>query len=866
MKPGVYPFWFWNGAQEENHITEQLEAMKAGGCRGVVLHSRTGNKTPYLSARWFELFAHACECAKRLGLTVWLYDEDGYPSGNAGGRVQKERPDLRQKNLTFAYEPTNPDAPCFAAFDATTYNQIDEKAVPRGTPALRFTQRFFDRHVDMFSREAADLFISITHEKYAEHIGQYFRDPIELVYTDDESFQVCTTWGIPWSEVLDSEYARRFGHQLATILPRLVEDLPGSSEARLRFYSLARELFLENFIRPQVEWCNRHGLAYAGHLCGDEGPSSTAISRFGTAIPYLMAEDIPSIDDYLCEIKDHAYLRVPLNTADHRFVCKDKRVFCPLQLYKGASSVANQFKDGFVSAENITFLGWEIQPAFLETQMMFELAMGVNLITPHAYYYTIGDGTKYDCPPSYFTHQPFYEIFGKRCDSWTRIAELLMRGSYHADCLVIFPDRIVESQTGNDINRNFELRSQRERMHVDEFDLHFNMLLMELARRHVGHEMGEDSIVAENAKLHDEAISLGKRKYKTVVCLSGVAITSGTARLLEKFKASGGRVLTLPPGEYDALDTLEADIPLSGEGCEEILVHARNNNGSREAFLLNLSGRTLSPKLAMEGDFLVYNPIEEVAFKASGSLPSDFVLERGAYCMIMPANFECRIVPYETTAYKAKREWSALSPSSIKPLRPNIAAFPKTKGFAFEVEEGAHIAAIYTEHVGKSGLTVNGTTPDKSLPHHPCDFCFEGVDVSALCHTGSNTVALDAVRDMVYLEGDFMLDGAILRAPRELGLGDLAQARMPHYWGGVEYVFEFDGVHDLLRVDLTGGAAEIFINASSAGVIFGEPATLRIRDFCSDGHNKLSVRVYSTAANFVTGHPAPFGLLAAEIS
>lgn len=866
MKPGVYPFWFWNGVQEEAHITEQLEAIKTGGCRGAVLHSRTGNKIPYLSDRWFELFSHACKCAKRLGLTVWLYDEDGYPSGNASGRVQKERPDLRQKRLDFAYGPTDPDAPCFAAFDAATYERIDETAVPRGTPALRFTQRFFNSHVDTFSREAADLFISLTHEEYAKHIGEFFGDPIEVVYTDDESYQSCATQGVPWSEILDAEYARRHGQPLASILPQLVEDMPGSSEARMRFYSLARELFLKNFIRPQVEWCKSHGLAYAGHLCGDEGPTHSAIARFGTAMPYLMVEDIPSIDDYLCEIKDHAYLRIPLNTADHRFVCKDKRYFCPLQIYKGASSVANQFKDGFVSAENITFLGWGIQPSFLETQMLFELAMGVNLITPHAYYYTIGDRTKYDCPPSYFTHQPFHGIFGKRCDSWTRVAELLMRSSYHADCLVIFPDRIVESETGNDIDRRFELRRPRERMTPDEFDLHFNTLLMQLARRHVGYEMGEDSIFAEKAELRDGEIAFGKRSYKTIVCLSGVAITSDTARLLEKFKSSGGRVLTLPPGEYDALKDLEADIQLSGEGCEEILVHARNNNGFREAFMINLSGRTLAPKVAVDGDFLVYNPIDEVAFKASGALPSDFALERGGYCMIMPTDFECKIVPYETTAYPAKRKWNSLLPSSIKPMRPNTAAFPKTSGFAFELEEGASVTAIYTEYLGESGLKVNGAAPDGPLPHHPCDFCFEGVAVSTLCHTGSNRVTLDSVRDMVYLEGDFMVDGAILRAPRELGLGDLSQARMPHYWGGVEYAFEFGGRRELLRLDLAGGAADIFINGKSAGVIFGEPSTLRIGDACADGRNEVAVRVYSTAANFVTGQPTPFGLLAAEVS
>ncbi len=864
-KPGVYPFWFWNGVQEESQIAEQLEAMKAGGCRGVVIHARTGNKIPYLSDRWFDLFIHACECAKRLGLTVWIYDEDGYPSGNAGGRVQKDRPDLRQKRLEFAYAPTDPDAPCFAAFDATTYVRLDERAAPRGTPALRFTLRVVDGHVDTFSRESAERFIAITHEAYARRASRFFGDPVEVVYTDDESFQVCWTGGIPWSEALDAEFARRHGHALADILPQLVEDLPGASEARLRFYALARELFLENFIRPQADWCARHGLAYAGHLCGDEGPTATSVKNFGTAIPYLLAEDIPSIDDYLCELKDHGYLRHPLNTDDLRFLCKDGRKFCPLQIYKGASSVANQFKVGLVSAENLTFLGWDIQPAFLETQMRFELAMGVNLVTPHACYYTIGDGTKYDCPPSYSGHQPFHAIFGRRCATWTRMAELLLRGALHADCLVVFPDRIVASETGADIDAKFPLRLPRERMSPGEFDLHFNTLLMELARRHVGYELGEDAIVAERAQLRDGAIVLGKRAYTAVVCLSGVAISPAAAHLLERFKAAGGTVATLPPGDYAALDALAPDIPLAGEGGEEILVHARDNGAFREAFLLNLSGRDLAPRLAFDGDCLVYDPVEDVAFKASGGLPADFVLTRGASCMILPADFPCEVVPHETTAWRDGRAWTPLAPVSVAALRPNAVAFHKTRGFAFELEAGASVSALYTEHLAASGLALNGRAAGRALPHHPCDFCFEGVVVSALCHTGANAVSLAAERDMVYLEGDFRVDGAILRAPQPLALGDLSKAGLPHYWGGVEYAFAFEGRRDLLRLDLAGGAAEVRVNGAAAGDVFGDPATVRIGGLCGDGRNELVVRVFGTSANFIVGQAVPFGLLAAEI-
>lgn len=99
---GFYPFWFWNGEQNESEIVHQLDEIADSGCRGYALHSRKGNRIPYLSDRWLDLMKFACEESRKRDLKVWIYDEDGFPSGNAGRRVQKERPDLVQKCLHLA--------------------------------------------------------------------------------------------------------------------------------------------------------------------------------------------------------------------------------------------------------------------------------------------------------------------------------------------------------------------------------------------------------------------------------------------------------------------------------------------------------------------------------------------------------------------------------------------------------------------------------------------------------------------------------------------------------------------------------------------------------------------------------------------
>ena len=87
------PLWVWNDRMTKDEIDEQLADFKAQGIGGVFIHPRPGLITPYLSDEWFSLCAYAVETGKALGLKVWIYDENSYPSGFAGGHVPAAMPD-----------------------------------------------------------------------------------------------------------------------------------------------------------------------------------------------------------------------------------------------------------------------------------------------------------------------------------------------------------------------------------------------------------------------------------------------------------------------------------------------------------------------------------------------------------------------------------------------------------------------------------------------------------------------------------------------------------------------------------------------------------------------------------------------------
>lgn len=113
----TFPFAVWNDKMSEEGIDRQLEDMKAQGCGGVIIHPRPGLITEYLSDEWFSLYKHAVSKAESLGMEIWIYDENSYPSGFAGGHVPARMPESYDLGEGLALTKTDilpPDADsCF---------------------------------------------------------------------------------------------------------------------------------------------------------------------------------------------------------------------------------------------------------------------------------------------------------------------------------------------------------------------------------------------------------------------------------------------------------------------------------------------------------------------------------------------------------------------------------------------------------------------------------------------------------------------------------------------------------------------------------------------------------------------------------
>lgn len=94
------PFWAWNQALSPEVLVRHIDYFKEMGIGGFHMHCRTGLDTPYMGEEYKECVRACVEKAKSEGMYAYLYDEDRWPSGAAGGKVTKDV-EYRSRYLVF---------------------------------------------------------------------------------------------------------------------------------------------------------------------------------------------------------------------------------------------------------------------------------------------------------------------------------------------------------------------------------------------------------------------------------------------------------------------------------------------------------------------------------------------------------------------------------------------------------------------------------------------------------------------------------------------------------------------------------------------------------------------------------------------
>lgn len=322
--------WGWEGAMDIETVRHDLDSIKVKGFKSVIFEAGYHLPYEYLSEGWFEAVRTAVLEAKARGLKVWIIDEGKYPSGFAGGKFSRERPDLRMKALVpvdtvhvdeaaslraFRVDPRSMSAVAVSPSGASDRlvglkdGCIDFNAGPDSWDIIlvgwdyRTGQtRAVDNPTggkdtrnsicDYLSPEAVRQFLDWTHEQYKKYIGDEFGTTVLGFRGDEPDFAY-----LPWTPTLKDEFLARKGYDPTPYYALLFSRNRSVQARRFRadYYDVWSAMFADNFFGLQAEWCAANGISYVTHL-NKEHDMPECVRVEGSFFRDLRPVQVPGVD------------------------------------------------------------------------------------------------------------------------------------------------------------------------------------------------------------------------------------------------------------------------------------------------------------------------------------------------------------------------------------------------------------------------------------------------------------------------------------------------------------------------------------------------------------------------------------------
>ena len=521
---GSLPFWSWNDKLEPEELRRQIRVMKGLGMNGFFMHARCGLVTDYLSDEWFECVRACIDEAKKLGMEAWSYDENGWPSGFAGGALLDERENLAGflRMETVDKYPTGDDVLGVYRIENGALRRID---APDGGEYLVIFEDRDPSYVDTLDPAVTEKFIRSTHEQYKARIApEDFGTAMPGFFTDEPQYFRLAP---PYSKQLPEAFEREYGYSVCDALPSLFVDFDGAEQPRHDYYRLVHRMFINNFIKPVHEWCAANGCRVTGHAI-EEATLAGQMWCCGGVMPFYEYEDIPGID----------YLG--------RGLAGD---LAPKQL----GSVCAQLGKKKAISEMFACCGWDVTPLELRRIAEIQYVGGVNMMCQHLYSYTERGQRKRDYPAHFSEHNPWQPALADFDRYFNNLGYTLSLGTEYATTLVIHPmhSAWMRYKRPQDDASIAELQSSLfelvERLSGSQIPYHFGdeCMMERLA-----------SVEVENGRVY---IRVGHCRYENVVLPLVYTLDSSTAALLREYTEAGGKLCMYADAPY-AVDGRPADL------------------------------------------------------------------------------------------------------------------------------------------------------------------------------------------------------------------------------------------------------------------------------------------------------------------
>ena len=519
------PLWVWNDLLTESQIRDTMRDLAGQNVRQVFVHPRPGLMTPYLSPDWFRLWKVALDEAEKLDMNVWIYDENSYPSGFAGGFVPELMPESRGRGLALKETKsppkwTDPMVAVYQIEGERAENISARVKAGEALPGRRYVVATEVRsgnspwhgnrsYVNLLSPGVTEKFLDVTLGAYEREIGKHFGKRVPGVFTDEPNIQ--PAGGLPWCEDLPAQFQQRWGYDLLDHLPSLRQPIGDWRQVRFHYFSTISALFIERWAKPFYERCDRLGLEFTGHYWDHEWPHCTGV-------PDNMAmaawQQRPGIDMLMNQYAEHTHAQ-----------------FGNVRFCREISSVANQLGRKRTLVEIYGAGGWDLRFEDMKRIGDWLQVLGINTLDEHLSYVTLRGARKRDHPQSFSYHEPWWEAYHVSATYLTRLSAALSQGQQVNRVLVIEPTTTAWMYQGDEA----KLR--------EVGDSFFN-LLMALEGAQVEYDLGCEDVINRLGAIEGKELRVGQRLYHTVVIPPATEnLTGKTWDLLHRLFTPNGNLM-----------------------------------------------------------------------------------------------------------------------------------------------------------------------------------------------------------------------------------------------------------------------------------------------------------------------------------
>lgn len=557
------PFWAWNCDISKEIIDKEIKAMKEMGFGGFHIHPRVGLSTPYLSDEYIELVRYCANRAKEENMKLYLYDEDKWASGYAGG-LNTKIIENREKKLLISYKPFNDDYITLeedkeiakedkpkdkyyllTCYDVSLdnngclkeYKRIDVSTKAKGKKLFAYV--VYDEpsgwynnqtYVDTLSKSAIENFVKLTHQRYKDEIGDMFGEIIPSIFTDEPQ-TTHKTWHIlpddeidislPYTTLFDDFFTKRHSYSILDKLPEVLYELPsGYSQVRYYYHDDVAELFASSYADTIGDWCKNNGLLFTGHMMMEPALWTQTVASGETMRSYRSLT-IPGID----------------MLANHH----------ELSTAKQCESAARQYGREGMMCELYGVTDWDYDFKGHKQQGDWLACFGVSLRVHHLFWMSMNGNSKRDYPASIGYQSPWYKEYKYIEDHFARVNTVMTRGKPIVNIGVIHP---VESFWLNfgPMSQTLDERNELQR----KFYEIINWLLFTNHDFDLISESLLPSLYKDNS---NKKFTVGEENYDVIIVPNLLTIRSTTLNYLSTFVKNGGKVIFMGdiPTLVDAL-------------------------------------------------------------------------------------------------------------------------------------------------------------------------------------------------------------------------------------------------------------------------------------------------------------------------